>query len=152
MTLDWPNLGAGAIFGLPVGIVAHWAYVTMAKYAERRQLAKKYRGLTGSYANYRVQGNGVYEETGGRIILQWQRNGSFTEEGLARNGVPEWRGVIRMNLDDGGTGKYRNVNLSGHGIQNITYMPETGYFSVMGTITSQSSTGPFFHEWRPIKG
>jgi hypothetical protein len=124
----------------------------MEKYAEHRQLTKKYSRLAGSYANYRAKGNGAYEETGGRIILNWQRDGSFIEEGLAGNGVPEWRGIIRMNLDDGGAGKYRNVNSSGNGIQNVTYITETGYFSVMATITSQSSTGPFFHEWRPIKG
>ncbi len=154
MTLDWPNLGVGALIGFPVGVLAHWvgAYLNIEKLMERRALGRKYKALAGSYANFRRKDNGTYEPTGGKIILRWERNGSFKEEGLHSNGVAEWRGIIHMNLENAGNGEYRNIQSRGYGNQIIYYIPETKYFDVMTTFTNPPSPEPFYHQWRRIEG
>ena len=53
MTLDWPNLGVGAILGFLVGFLAHWAFVEWEKWKARRALRVRYNRLAGSYANLR---------------------------------------------------------------------------------------------------
>jgi hypothetical protein len=152
MTLDWPNLVVGAILGFLVGFLAHWAFVEWEKWKARRALRVRYSRLPGSYANFRLK-DGEYKATGGTITLSWQRDGSFAVKGLHPDGTEDWAGIIRMKLNNTGTGDFRTIQKShGHGTQTVTYTPHTGYFDVRTDFTSQSSPAPFYHQWRRKEG
>jgi hypothetical protein len=150
MTLDWPNLIVGAV----LGFLAHWLFVYLEKQAALRKLRKIYSHLAGDYANFRVKNDSTEESTRGEIKLAWQSDGSFKVQGLHENGVADWEGIIRMSqeFEGSGTGHYRHVGTGhGHGTQQITYVSEARYFSVMGTSTSRMDATPFLHHWKRIE-
>ena len=152
MTLDWPNLGVGAILGAILAFLAHWAFVGWEEWKARRALRVTYSRLAGSYVNFeRIDGE--YKATGGMITLSWQRAGSIAAKGLHSNGTVDWKGVIRMNLNNTGTGDVMTVQQSyGHGTQTVTYIPHIGYLDVRTDFTGQSSPAPRFHQWRRKEG
>lgn len=99
-----------------------------------------------------MKDDGTEEATGGKIRLSWQADGSFRAEGLHSNNVVEWEGTIRMSPEFqwSGTGRYHYIGATHHGTQQITYVPDARYFSVMGTSTSRTSATPFLHHWKRI--
>jgi len=150
MTLDLPNLVAGTVLGAFSGYLVSWAYARREGYLKLRQLSEQYSRLAGDYANFRVTDGGKQEATGGTIRLNWQREGFFRVQGLHANGVAEWESDVRMSQEFSGTGTghYRYVGKEYTGTQQLTYMPETRSFVVMGT---SSARFEFVHYWRRIE-
>ena len=145
MTLDCPNLIVGAV----LGFLAHWAFVAWEKRSALGALKKAFSPHAGDYANFRVRENGTEEATGGTIRLSWEPEGSFKAQGLSQNGVAEWESVIEMNLKSKtGTGVYREIESSDHGIQQITYLENARLFSVATTVTSRANRHAFNHRWK----
>jgi len=151
MHFDWPNQGLGAVVGFTVGFFAHWAFVGFKESLARRELKKKYGNLAGSYANYGVNQQGTETATGGTIVLTWKGAGSFDVKGLHANGTVDWESVVHLNPEVEGTwtGSYQLTGQTGHGIQQITYVPNTRSFSVVTTVTSRIGWDPFMHHWKP---
>ena len=151
MTFDLPNLIAGAFLGFIVGLASTRAYVEYEKHSLRQKLKKAYGHLAGDYVNFRVKDDGREEPTGGSIRLIWLQEGSFRVQGLHANGVAQWESVIRMSLEftGTGTGHYRHVQQPEDiGTQQVTYLPETRCFVVMG---ASSIGNEFLHHWRRIE-
>jgi hypothetical protein len=134
--------------GAFLGFLAHWAFVEMKEYSERRKLRKAYSAVAGDYVNFRIKANGIREPTGGTVRIVGQPDGSFKAHGLHPNHVVEWESIIRMSLEltGTGTGHYRYIDDAGHtGAQALTFIPEKRCFIV----TATSGIGDEFrHYWK----
>jgi hypothetical protein len=146
MTFDWPNLVVGAV----LGVLGHWAFVHVREWSARRKLKQRYAALAGSYAQYEANPE---VPTGGTIDLSWIGSGSFKVKALHGNGTMDWEGVMHLQpqLENTWTGSYWLPDRSGHGVKQMTYVPNTRSFSVLTTPTSWVGANPFIHHWKRIE-
>jgi hypothetical protein len=153
LSLDWPNLVAGGVLGIPLGYLA--AYAAHARY-DRKQAAgraaslhRRYGTLAGAYSNYRPDGTA----TGGSIELTQNPDGSFAVVGLNSDRTIDWESVLWMDekFENEGTAHYRYSSGNNYGVQIVQYMPENGELHVKGVRESAGPPLAFHHTWRPRK-
>jgi len=73
----------------------------------------RYRGVSGKYSLQRIHGDGSAENRDGEIRIKFKRwRGSYAVTALHANGVPQWKGEMRLSLDmrNVGSGVYWHVD------------------------------------------
>lgn len=149
---DWTNLGAGFVLGVPCGLFAHYLYDQGLHRSNVRKLREQYGRLAGTYINYRVEGDGSEEPTGGTIRLTFRdADGSFEVQAFHSTGRLEWEGTISMSRDfeNMGIGYYRYPEKSDYGTQQVTIFPENNALHVIGQNVSHGKHNEFRHRWEP---
>jgi hypothetical protein len=150
MTISWPNLAIGSLFGAILGVIGDWQIRTrLRKWSELRALTKQYGSLAGRYETYRIRDDGTQEPTGGIVDIAWQpKDGLLEASGFHATGNPEWHSYIRMSREypGTGTGHYNNSNSIHGGIQQVIYSKHARSFNVTGVSHTRKE---FAHCWRP---
>ena|ERR1700760_4807660 len=150
MTMDWPALAAGAVFGVVLSAAATWKLSALVrKRSELRALNRDYRSLNGQYLTYSVRDDGAQEPTGGTVEVTWEANEGLLEaSAFAANGHPEWHSYLRMSREYPGTGagNYNNSNSIHGGVVQVIYVKQTRSFYVMGVTPARRE---FSQCWRP---
>jgi hypothetical protein len=149
VTVNWLQALIGALLGFIGGfILGGFAVPAYKRWAEKRELAKLYRRLTGEYANYVVNPDWTQESTEGTIKLVWDLAGAVLKAtGFHSNGQPEWTSDIVMTLipKDAGTGYYHFVDSILSGTHLVIYSRDTKSLQVLGHTSNEKE---FAHYWR----
>lgn len=148
-TINWANTAVAAFISFVLGFCVRWLYDVVRERKRRRALKKKYGHLDRTYSNFRNE----IEPTGGTIALKQKRDGSFETIARHRDGSVDWRGDLRMSLEDEnlGTGHYRHEpSLTDYGDQEVRYIPERDELRVRGINRSTTTHTEFCHVWRPL--
>src|SRR5260370_20842276 len=144
--LDWTSLLVGAVVALPFEVYAHVLFGGLEKRVSSRRLRKEYGFLARSYVNYQ-DGN---KPTGGSILLEQEKDGTFTATGCHANGSVEWTSLIRMSLDvgkeDTGEGDFmyrEDPGMFGH--QWVRYIRMKDMLHVRGINETYPNGTPLLH-------
>jgi hypothetical protein len=149
--MDWTELVIGGLIGavlaLPFEFLCHMRFDSFRRRKKIAKLKQDYSFLARRYNNFE---NGD-KPTGGSILLEQNKDGSFAVTALNPDGSIEWDGSLHMSPDekDIGTASYKYLNGINHGDQRVVYVRHLDVLHVLGTNASTTQRKVFMHVWAP---